>query len=147
MEEKPKEETVEVKAEEVPVKKPKGRPRKEPTPAQIAQREKNLQKGRDIKQKKFELQNKLLEAAERFLSEEQSKESKQKEQVPEKKEPEKKEESVPAPLPEPKAEPEKPKEAPVMRQNIQTVSQVYGNFQTYNYPRLRKNYALSDLIK
>ena len=147
-------ETPATKVKEEEVKK-KGRPRKPPTEAQIRQREINLAKGREIKNKKYELQQKLLQAAERFLLEENKKEKSAAKPAKEDKVPSEPKVEPPKTDPvivkeEPKApvrtEPPPHKEAPA--QTYQPAFQQQPTHYSY-YPggRPRKLFSLNDLLK
>ena len=135
--------------------KKKGRPRKPPTEAQIRQREINLAKGREIKNKKYELQQKLLQAAERFLLEENKKEKSAAKPAKEDKAPS--EPKVEPPKPDPVIVKEAPKEPvhteppPRRAEPVQTPQQSYQPAPTHYsyYPggRPRKLFSLSDLLK
>jgi hypothetical protein len=111
----------------------RGRPKRVMTEAQIAARDRNLAKGREMKDKKYQLQQKLLAAAERFLTEEMKKETSGSQSAPKEKAPveakvakvapPKKQEEEPEPEPakpierKPEPAPEPPKAQPPQRAN------------------------------
>lgn len=136
-------------------KKGRGRPKREMTEAQIAARERNLEKGRQVRDKKYQLQQKLLMAAEKFLQEEMKKEESA--SKPAQKEKVQTEPKVDTPKQDPVIEKAKEPEPEPARQTQPRVQyqEPVQPFSGYNIqPRFllpsrtgRKIFSLQDLLK